>query len=176
MLNRLIGIFQTLFLPSLIVDQLREIPLEYLYDSGYKVFFLDVDNTLLGTEAKQVPLDVLNWVQSVKGMGFEVVVLSNNSSRHRINRICDQLGVRGYYRAMKPLPFTLYTWCRDHKISPSKTVVVGDQVFTDIVLGQWVRGYSVLIEPVDKKFSLIKSIQREIELKLLAILGAQSDK
>ena len=173
MLKRVVGIFQALFLPSLIVDQLREIPLEYLHDAGYQVFFLDVDNTLLGTEAKSVPLDVLNWVQSVKGMGFEVVVLSNNSSHHRINRICDQLGVKGYYRAMKPLPFSLYTWCRDNKISPEKTVVVGDQVFTDIMLGQWVRAYSVLIEPVDKKFSLIKSIQREIELKLLAILGAE---
>jgi uncharacterized protein len=172
MLKRFVGILRTLFLPSLIVDQLREIPLEYLHDSGYKVFFLDVDNTLLAKDAKLVPLDVLNWVQAVKGMGFEVVVLSNNSSRHRINRICDQLGVSGYYRSMKPLPFTLYTWCRDNRVSPSQTVVVGDQVLTDIVLGQWVRAYSVLIEPVDKKFSVLRSIQREIELKILASLGS----
>jgi uncharacterized protein len=172
MLKRVVGIFKTLFLPSLIVDQLRDIPLEFLQDSGYSVFFLDVDNTLLAKDAKQVPLDVLNWVQAVKGMGFEVVVLSNNSSRHRIKRICDQLGVPGYYRAMKPLPFTLYTWCRDRGISPDKTIVVGDQVLTDIVLGKWVRAYSVLIEPVDKKFSVIRSIQREIELKILASLGS----
>lgn len=172
MLRRLVAILRALFLPSLIVEQLREIPVDELYDAGYKVFFLDVDNTLLSLNDKQVPLDVLNWIQAVKGMGFEVVLLSNNSSRYRIKRICDQLEVHGYYRAMKPLPFTLYTWCSDHRISPSKAIVVGDQVFTDVVLGRWVKAYSVLIEPVDKKFSIIKSIQREIELKLLAVLGS----
>ncbi len=172
MLNRLIGLLKALFLPSLIVDQLREIPVDELYDSGYRVFFLDVDNTLMSLHDKQVPLDVLNWIHAVKGMGFEVILLSNNSSRYRIKRVCDQLGVHGYYRAMKPLPFTLYTWCGDHKIPSHKAVVVGDQVFTDVVLGRWVKAYTVLIEPVDKKFSIIKSIQREIELKLLAVLGS----
>ena len=172
MLNRLTGLLKGLFLPSLIVEQLREIPVDALYDSGYRVFFLDVDNTLMSLHDKQVPLDVLNWIQAVKGMGFEVVLLSNNSSRYRIKRVCDQLGVHGYYRAMKPLPFTLYTWCSDHKIPPHKAVVVGDQLFTDVVLGRWVKAYSVLIEPVDKKFSLIKSIQREVELKILAVLGS----
>lgn len=172
MLTRLIGLLRALFLPSLIVEQLREIPVDALYDSGYRVFFLDVDNTLMSLNDKQVPLDILNWIQAVKGMGFELVLLSNNSSRYRIKRVCDQLGVNGYYRAMKPLPFTLYTWCCDHKIPPHKAIVVGDQLFTDVVLGRWVNAYSVLIEPMDKKFSIIKSIQREIELKLLAVLGS----
>lgn len=174
MLKRCTAILKTLFLPSLIVDQLRDIPLDYLYDSGYRVFFLDVDNTLVSVHEKWVPLDILNWVQAVKGMGFEVVILSNNSSKYRIKRICEQLGVHGYYRAFKPLPHTLYTWCKENKIAPHTTVVVGDQVLTDVLLGQWVRAYSILVEPLDKKFSVVKSIQREIELKLLHLLQRQA--
>lgn len=165
------SVLRTLFLPTLSVNQLSEIPLQYLQDTGHKVFFLDADNTLLKRDDRLVPLDILHWVHTVKGMGFHVVVLSNNSKKLRIQRICEQLDVQGYYRAMKPFPHTLYNWCREHKIPPHNTVVVGDQLLTDILLGQWVRAYTVLVEPLDKKFSIIKSIQREIELKIVHFLA-----
>ncbi|NDC82222.1 YqeG family HAD IIIA-type phosphatase [bacterium] len=163
-------LLRSLLTPNLVCRSLFDIPLESLSHSGYNAIWLDVDNTLLGAEDRDVSLNTQNWVLAAKSLGYSVVILSNNRRHYRIERICNQVDVDGVFRAMKPFPHSIRKVARQRQISLRRSIVVGDQLLTDVIVGNWVRAYSVLVDPMDKKLSLFKTVQREIELFFLARL------
>ena len=54
-----------------------------------------------------------------------------------------------------------------HNIDFKKTITIGDQLFTDVIGGNWCKTYTILVDPLDKKLSFIKTLQRELELFLI---------
>ena len=102
--------------------------------------------------------------------GFRTLVLDVDntlmSSKRRIKKICTQADIKGTYFSCKPLPFTLRELAKKHFFSLKKTIVVGDQLLTDIILGNWLKSYSILVNPL-KKSSVIKMIQNDIETFVL---------
>jgi len=104
-------------------------------------------------------------------LGYKVIILSNNRSKKRIRRICKQAQCEGYYLACKPFPYSVATIAKKHGLSYKDCLVIGDQVFTDIILSNWIKAYSVLVEPIDKQLSFVKRIQYQIERGLLKKLS-----
>lgn len=153
--------------PNLICASIYAIPLEQLSIAGYTSIWLDVDNTLVGAQQRDTTLQTVNWIQQAKALGFSVFIISNNRSQNRIERIGRQLSINGIYRAMKPLPHAIRGYAKVKNIDLRRGIVVGDQLFTDIVLGNWIRSFSILVDPLDKKLSLFKTVQRELELFFL---------
>ncbi len=160
-------IIQNLFLPNEIYEAIEEIDLEKLYEKGYRTVFLDVDNTILTYEQREVPLDKLSWIQKVKGIGFRVFLISNNSGKRRIQRIAKQLQMIGVYFALKPSTLAVRELADDHFVDLTKTIFIGDQLLKDVVAGNWVKAHTILVNPIDIRNSLLKTVQREIELFLL---------
>ncbi|NBV82551.1 YqeG family HAD IIIA-type phosphatase [bacterium] len=167
-------LIRSLLSPNLVCSSIHDIPLEQLMKSGYTSLWLDVDNTLVGVTQREATLRTLNWIQAAKSLGYSVFIVSNNRSQLRVDRICTQLGVDGIYRAMKPLPHSLKDFAQSRKIDLRRGIIVGDQLFTDIIVGNWVRGFSVLVDPLDKKLSLFKTVQRELELFFLERVAGSS--
>jgi HAD superfamily phosphatase (TIGR01668 family) len=160
-------LLQSLLTPNLVCPAIHDIPLSQLYDEGFQTLLLDVDNTLVGALDREATLSTANWIHQAKGLGYDVYIISNNRNRYRIERICTQLGLEGMYRALKPFPHALKEFAADRNINLRKSIMVGDQLFTDVIIGNWVRAYSVLVDPLDKKLSLFKTVQRELELFFL---------
>ena len=52
--------------------------------------------------------------------------------------------------------------------------MVGDQLFTDVLIGNWLGANSVLVDPIDKRLSFFKTLQRQIELQLMRWLQRQN--
>jgi uncharacterized protein len=166
-----IAICKQLLTPAYMCESLDDIALLELYYAGYRTFFLDVDNTLATYEENRVSLQRAQWVQTARSHGFEVYLLSNNSSFRRINMIATQLNVNGLFFACKPFPYSVTEFAHDRGIALDKSVIVGDKILTDIVLGNWVRAYSILVEPLDKKQSFFRALQRDFVLQFLKILN-----
>ncbi|MGE4169814.1 MAG: YqeG family HAD IIIA-type phosphatase [Candidatus Margulisiibacteriota bacterium] len=153
--------------PSEILERVEDIQLEALIAKGYRALFLDIDNTLVSLKERNLSLQKLNWLSKAKALGFEVFFVSNNRSQRRIERFCKQAEVTGVYRAWKPFVYALQELAGEKGIDLEKSVVVGDQLLTDVILGRWVRAHTVLVDPIDKRLSFIKAVQREIEMTLI---------
>ena len=162
-----LSIIKQLLTPKEIHESVLDIDLHALFNQGYSTVFLDIDNTILPVSQKQLSLKFQNWVEKVKEVGFNVFILSNNSSFNRVSKVCLSTQTTGLFFACKPLPFSIKDIAKKHHINLKKSIVVGDQLLTDVLLGNWVRAYPVLVDPLDKKLSFIKTLQREVELRLL---------
>ena len=166
-LSEYVTLLQTLFLPAEIQESIYDIDLTRLHQKGYTTLILDVDNTILPYSKTKLSLKMETWIETAKQIGLHVFLISNNSKRSRIEKVCIQTNTKGRYFACKPLPFTIKSFAKEHQFNTRHSIFIGDQVFTDILVGNWLRGYSILVDPLGKKLSFIKTLQRQIELALL---------
>ena len=162
-----IQVGREIFLPDHSVTQVEDIDLDALHASGVRTLLLDLDNTILTYDDRVVGLQKLNWIHTVKSMGFRIIAVTNNSRYRRAKRICDQLEVDGVTFACKPFPFSIRHFAAIHGLALDDCATIGDQLFTDVIFGNWLGATSVWVEPLGKRLSMIKTIQREIELWLI---------
>jgi uncharacterized protein len=160
-------IIKTLLTPNLQCESVQDISLSSIYNKGYRVLILDVDNTILKTSERYLTLHAQNWVAKAQSTGFRVFLVSNNSSKSRIKRVFDQLKVEGLYFAIKPFIYSAKEFLNDRFIDSNKCVFIGDQLLTDVLIGNWLKSLTVLVDPLDKKLSFIKTVQKEVEGFLL---------
>jgi len=109
---------------------------------------LDLDNTLIPADHEgPLPDEVLAWAQGLKAAGVRLALVTN-AWPHRIRRASRALGVPGIGPVGKPLPLGFWLGLKALGIKPEEALVVGDQVFTDL-LGARLAGLRVaLVEPV----------------------------
>jgi HAD superfamily phosphatase (TIGR01668 family) len=156
-----------LVMPDAAYASVEMIPLGALAEQGYDTLLLDVDNTLLTRRQRYMSLQKSTWIEQVKKQGFRVFLVSNNSSKKRVCLLCDQVQVMGTFFSLKPFTFSIRSLAHKYGFDPRRSVVVGDQILTDVVAGNWVGAYTVWVEPIDRRLSLLKTIQRDFETHLL---------
>ena len=167
-------LIKQLLTPSLCCEHIEDIPLHLLYDRGYDQLLLDLDNTILSPRHRDISLRCLNWVNKAQAIGFSVHIVSNNGDAYRVERAAKQLGIKGLYRAYKPFAGALRHYAKKEGIGLKSSVLVGDQLITDILVANWVRAYSVLVQPLDPQLSILKSIQKEFESWLRGTVSSLS--
>lgn len=163
-------IIRKILVPNEVVSKIEEIDIDNLIENGYKTLLLDVDNTILPMEEKTLTLQRANWVQKVKDKGLTVFFISNNSNHKRILKVCKQVEINGMFFSCKPFIHNVVEFAKINNINLTKSAFIGDQLFTDVIIGNWCKGYSILTDPLDKKLSFIKTLQRQIELFLIKAL------
>ena len=171
MLHSYLEILKTLFIPNVIHRDVEQIDEDTLYNKGYRTIFLDIDNTVMGYSEREISLKKATWIKRIIATGFKVYIISNNSGFRRINRVAKELNITGTYFSMKPFSFSFRDLAGRHNINLRKTITIGDQLFTDVLGGNWCKTYTILVDPLDKKLSFIKTVQREIELYLIKIFS-----
>tara|TARA_Y200000002_G_C22564703_1_gene613983 strand:- start:187 stop:720 length:534 start_codon:yes stop_codon:yes gene_type:complete len=156
-----------LCIPKESCDFVWDINLDALRDQGYEVLFVDLDSTLASHDQRFLSLKHLNWIQTCKDYGFKVVILSNNRSRRRVKRVLEQIQCDGMYMACKPFTFGIHYLAKIYNLDLSKSVVIGDQVFKDVVVGNWLKLYTILVKPLDRKISFLFRMQKDLEYFIL---------
>lgn len=74
-------------------------------------------------------------------------VVSNNFHSAEVERSARELGCEVVHHAMKPLPFAVHAALRKVGVPAEQAVLVGDQVFTDVVAGNLAGVRTVLVRP-----------------------------
>ncbi len=158
-----------LLCPDECVESVLDIDLESLSQRGITALILDLDNTLLAWETDKIPPAVSRWIDRARDLGFKVCIASNGT-KSRVRKIAGELGVPAIPKAIKPRkrPFRLAMEILG--ASPEKTAVIGDQVFTDVLGGNRLDLYTILINPVSKMELKTTRIVRRVEKRVLTRL------
>ncbi len=158
-----------LLCPDECVDSVLDIDLTSLYGRGIRALILDVDNTLLGWETDEIPKEVRSWVNGAQAIGFKVCIASNGT-RTRVRKIAGALGVPAISKAVKPRKRPFRRAMEILETPAGATAVVGDQIFTDVLGGNRMELYTILINPVSKRELRTTKMVRRVERRVLSRL------
>ena len=135
--------------PNLVAPgTLAELPLHQLLAQGIRALVLDVDRTLLPRRGSELPPAVEAWLRRAQ-QTLPLHLFSNNPSRSRIGAVADQLGVSYTTSAGKPRRGPLRRVIERLDLPHSQVAIVGDRVFTDVLAGNRLGLYTVLVKPVN---------------------------
>lgn len=135
------------FRPTRYAARITEIDLRELRARGIRGVIMDLDNTIVGFRALEPLAEDAEWVRRAKEVDVRVAVLTNNGTPWA-SQIAKDLGVPCIPRARKPLPHGFRRALKVLEVEAREAVVVGDQLFTD-VLGAKLAGLDViLVDPL----------------------------
>jgi HAD superfamily phosphatase (TIGR01668 family) len=138
-----------------------------LREQGVRALLVDLDNTLLSRDSRELGDDVRAWVARARADGFSLCVVSNNWHGF-VHAVVSDLGIELVARALKPLPFGFRRGMRLLGATPATTAVIGDQVFTDVLGGNLAGATTVLVEPLSRTDLPHTLLLRLIEGRVLA--------
>lgn len=103
-----------------------------LLGAGFRNVLLDVDNTILTRDTHEVPRDVGIWLARARDAGIQFCLVSNNW-HEGVYQLANRLSLPIVAKAIKPLPPAFLIALRKLHAKRSETVVVGDQLVTDVL-------------------------------------------
>lgn len=158
-----------LLTPDLYVESVLHIDLNKLKEENIKGLIIDIDNTLVAWDIKYASNKTKEWLLSLKKEGFEVCLVSNNTE-DRVVTFNEELKLLAIHRATKPrtLPFKRAMKLMGTKVN--STAVIGDQIFTDVLGGNRMGLYTVLVIPIESKEFWWTTVVRKLERHILRIV------
>ena len=129
---------------------LAQLPLEELLDRPVPIraLVLDVDRTLLPRRSASLPASAEQWLREAQRR-LPIHLLSNNPSRRRIGTVAAQLGVPFTTSAGKPRRAALRRVLAELGLPAAQVALVGDRLFTDVLAGNRLGLFTVLVKPID---------------------------
>lgn len=149
-------------IPDLFVDSLMDIPLEQLVQRKTKGMIFDLDNTVTEWNNPEIRHEILQWFIALQELGITACLLSNNKGS-RVMEAAGKLGIPYVAKATKPRRCAFRRAMALLNTSPEETVVVGDQIFTDIFGGNRMGLYTVLVAPLSKREFIGTRLMRCLE-------------
>lgn len=159
-------IFMNFIYPNEDVLSVYNIDFEGLYKKGYRGVLFDVDNTLVPFDVMSADQQLIAFIERLKSIGYTVGLVSNNN-HGRVAALNENLNIPMVPNAMKPLTFKLRRLLNSWNMPHNKAIFVGDQLFTDVWVGNALGLYTVLVEPIQKKEQMITAIKRSTEQLVL---------
>jgi HAD superfamily phosphatase (TIGR01668 family) len=120
---------------------------ELIQHNHLKGLVLDVDETLVPITTAQASAELLPWVEQVRQVA-SIWLVSNNISENRINRIAKILNVPYLTGAGKPSRRKLRRAVEAMGLRPEQVGMVGDRLFTDVLAGNRLGMYTILVKPM----------------------------
>ena len=165
--------------PHMYVPSILDIDPLYLKERGIKALLLDLDNTIIPRDSEEFSQEVVLWFKRFREQGLKLCVVSNNGSV-RVNKLVAPLEIPSVVRAVKPRRQAFRKGMELLGVTHSETAVVGDQIFTDILGGNRLGLFTILVVPMaGKEFWATSLINRRLEklvLKKIARRVSHKDK
>ena len=153
------------FYPSEMKESTYSIDFDALYKRGYRNVLFDIDNTLVCHGAPQTEQS-LAFLKGLMDKGFGVLFLSNNKEP-RVKSFNDPLGAKYIYKAGKPGVKGYLKAVEMLGGTVENTILVGDQLFTDVWGANKAGIHSILVKPIDKHEEIQIVIKRFFEKPIL---------
>lgn len=160
------GLIKKYFMPNDYVQSVFQIDIEKLANSGFKGIITDLDNTLVGWDVKTPTKEIQEWFKKANDLGLTITIVSNNNEK-RVSSFSKDLDVDFIFKARKPMGRAFKKAIQHMNIKPEETIVIGDQMLTDVLGGNNNGLYTIMVVPVKKTDGFLTRLNRIIERRLL---------
>ncbi len=103
-----------------------------LREKGITLVLTDLDNTLVPYKVTTPTPACIQWRDDLKAEGIDLFILSNSRRPTRVTQFAEQLEVPFLGHAGKPKKGGFARALAQMGRKPEETIMVGDQIFTDI--------------------------------------------
>ena len=151
--------------PNECLSSLLDVDLASLRTRGYQGIILDIDiGAALGRRTGDDA--VIAWVSEAKAKGFRVC-LTSNALQERADRIAAILDIPAIAGAIKPRKKPFRQAMELLGTTVENTVVIGDQLFTDVLGGNRMGLYTILLDPLATKELAATRLIRRLERRII---------
>lgn len=147
------------FIPFAHAQSIYEIDVEFFKRNGVKTLFIDLDNTLDSYKAKEPKEHTVNYINKLKEVGVEPVIISNNKP-HRVCGFANKAGISFLASAHKPFAKRIKQEITRRGLTNDDVMLVGDQMMTDVLAAHNAKIRVVLTEKVVKEDQWTTHINR----------------
>jgi len=132
-----------------------------------KGIIIDLDNTTVAWGKDNINQDITGWIDEAKKINISVCLVSNTHPG-RVKKFAKIFKVPYLSNSFKPFHLAFKKAIKKLGTEYSETLVIGDQIFTDILGGNRLNMYTILVTPLGKRDSVGTFIQRSFEKMILA--------
>jgi uncharacterized protein len=162
--------------PNLRLERAQDIRPSFLAARGLKALLLDLDNTLIPHGSLLPCPEIEDWVAEMQAAGIALRLVSNatpNRLKHWAKRLdIPSIGLFGSGMAVKPFARAFRRALHDLRLPASQVAVVGDQVFTDMLGGNLIGAFTILVRPLSSSGMPHTSLVRRLEKLVLRGLAS----
>ncbi|TAM76144.1 YqeG family HAD IIIA-type phosphatase [bacterium] len=133
--------------PDAQARSLADVSIDALCEGQTLGVIVDLDNTLVGYRQDCLPADHQTWLEHARSRGLRLVLLSNNFPE-RVGTVAQAAGIACVASALKPLPGAFRRALALLETPAARTVVIGDQLFTDVLGAKLCGMRTILTEPL----------------------------
>ncbi|MBO7399074.1 MAG: YqeG family HAD IIIA-type phosphatase [Clostridia bacterium] len=156
------------FYPDFRAESVLTADFAKLYDRGVRFIVFDADNTLVSYEETEPSERIIEFVRGLTRAGFGMCILSNGH-KERVKKLAAILGMSFEGDAFKPSRKGFRRVFAQYGVTGSETLVVGDQIFTDVWGASRSSCLSLLVKPISPKkeppFVRLKRIPEKLFLR-----------
>ncbi len=157
-----------LILPGSVLNLTPDIIQHY----NLKGLVLDVDETLVPITVGDASPELKEWVEQIRSH-TALWLVSNNLSEARIGGIARSLNIPYYLGAAKPSRRKIRAALEAMNLPVEQVGMVGDRLFTDVLAGNRLGMFTILVEPIVHPDAALRSHPiRNFEVWFSEILGA----
>ncbi|WP_414578917.1 YqeG family HAD IIIA-type phosphatase [Anabaena sp. CCY 9402-a] len=159
--------------PNLILNgSVLNLTPEIIQHYGLKGLVLDVDETLVPIRVGAASPELKDWVEQMR-ICTTLCLVSNNLSEARIGSIARSLNLPYYLGAAKPSRRKIRSALQAMDLPVHQVGMVGDRLFTDVLAGNRLGMFTILVEPIVHPDAALRSHPiRNFEVWFSEILGA----
>ena len=149
------------FYPDECTESVYQIDFAAWYQKGYRGVMFDIDNTLVphGADATKEAVEFFGKLQKA---GWKTCLISNNKEA-RVKRFNQEIGSLFLFDAHKPSRAGYQKAMKLMGTTPETTLLIGDQLFTDVYGAKRSGIYSILTTPIHKKEEIQIVLKRRLE-------------
>ena len=151
-----------IFRPKEMIEIFTDFDMLSHRQKGFKTIFLDIDNTIAIPDTGSCDERAERFLIDLKQAGYQVLIFSNNTEK-RVRYFLRGLDIDYWYLALKPLPFAYWLACAKTHTRPSHTLVMGDQLLTDILGANLSGCYGIYSKQLQKQDTPMTARNRKIE-------------
>ncbi|WP_058485243.1 YqeG family HAD IIIA-type phosphatase [Defluviitalea phaphyphila] len=154
--------------PTDYIDSVFDLDIKDLKEKKIKGLIFDIDNTLAPFDIEYPNKKLINFFKKLKEEGFKICLMSNNTEE-RVIKFNEKLKVYTIHKAAKPRRRSFKKAMQLMNTNKDSTVIIGDQIFTDVWGGNRVGIMTILVVPISERDEWITKIKRGLEKIIINI-------
>lgn len=161
--------------PTILEKSFVDIKVSKLKKMQINAVFLDMDNTLSIPHTFKLFPNILSKINELQQSGIKCIIISNNY-RKNVEPLAKRLDLPFVSFSMKPFGRGFIVAKRRVNEKYKNILVVGDQIFTDILGANLFGMKSMLLEPVTLDEPFTVRIKRKLESKIRRKINKKLEK